>query len=153
MDITNNVSVSGALIVSDNDTSSCYDMFSTRPLRLCGRGMERICPNCGFNLGQEEQIRAGPFAYDSHNGFMVEGCRLRASRSVHVLLGMLMRNRGGIVSREAILNELGSGASRTGSAIAVFKFRATEAIEALNLDAPIETVSGLGLRWAGPSVE
>ena len=110
-----------------------------------------VCPSCGYAQATAEMVNAGPFSYDPQEGFKIKGRRLAVPPSVHDMLGVLMKGQGKIVSREMLLKGIGSGTEKIGM-ISVLMHRARRAFASLELEAPIESVHGLGLRWIGPGV-
>jgi len=110
--------------------------------------VSHMCPHCGYNLVAEAPMRAGDFEY-SNDGLTFRDQPVKLRLQERVLVGTLMHAQGRVVSRDVLLDRLGTDAMPGIISVLISKTR--RALRAIEAPDPIRTVHGQGLRWAGPA--
>lgn len=122
------------------------------PTNTVGSSLARaetcICPHCGFDLVKDEVLERDHFTYDPRGVVSYCGIILRLRPAHREIVGSLMKAAGRIVSKDTLLERLGSeGDDPTLMNVQVSLLRRD--LRKLGIPCPIKTVWGAGFCWDG----
>lgn len=106
--------------------------------------MSGLCPNCGYDLVHDEPITLGRASFDPRGDFIWDGRSVPLDPCKRIIVGTLMKARGSCVALSTIADRMGYGGELPENSVRVHVSR----IRTMLADAPIQTVRGVGYRWA-----
>lgn len=105
-----------------------------------------ICPHCGYDLADEEVVADGLWRFEPRRGIFYGGTPVLLGPSRTLLLGALMRAKGRVLSKAALLGVVGAEDSES-NLIDCQISKARQILLREGVPCPIETVWGCGFRW------
>jgi DNA-binding response OmpR family regulator len=103
-----------------------------------------FCPNCGYDLRQDEPIEIGDARFDPRIGFSFEGRAVDLPPNVRILVQTLMKARGCWVANETLADRMDNSPDD----VRVHVRHARERLATVGADRFIQNRYGLGYRWA-----
>ncbi len=119
----------------------------TTPTNPVGQG-PCICPHCGFDLVKDEVLERDHFTYDPRGIISYCGIILKVRPAHRIIVGSLMKADGRIVSKDALLERIGSDAEDA-TLINVHVSLLRRDLRKQGIPCPIKTVWGAGFCWDG----
>lgn len=104
-----------------------------------------MCPSCGYNLSKDFIIVSGDLTWCPDGSIYYKGERLHLSISLHTMLGAIMRGGGSVITKEMIINRVGTNAES--KIVDVWVHNLRKFLKPIDMDQCIDTVWGRGYRW------
>jgi hypothetical protein len=114
-------------------------------------GRATTCPGCAADLADHATVKAGRFAVSTRLGVEVDGVRLAAPKSVHVLLSQLILAGGRVVTDDAIASAMEYRGLEPDRIVATIASRAKSLLKDMGIDEPFTRVWSKGHVWTQPN--
>lgn len=110
--------------------------------------MMNLCPHCGGDICLDEAIESGPLKMLPYGAATWNGEPLPLTRQQAALLFALLKANGAPVSRLALAERMGCESDDPSNTVDVQLCRMRQTFAQAGTVLPVETVRGVGLRWA-----
>ena len=104
-----------------------------------------LCPHCGHDLEADAPIERGDIRSDPRGSVTWKGQELDLSQAHRILIHTLLKAEGRVVPVYVLAERMGSESENPSALISVQRHHIRRRI---GFRLPIETVLGVGLRWA-----